>query len=101
MVLKGGNTAIATPEGDIYLLDVGNPGMGTAGAGDVLTGILCGLMAQGYTSATAAFLGVCLHGLSGDIAVENKAMESLIAEDIIEHLGQAFKRLRAGENASA
>ena len=101
VVLKGGNTAIATPEGDIYLLDVGNPGMGTAGAGDVLTGILCGLMAQGYTSATAAFLGVCLHGLSGDIAVENKAMESLIAEDIIEHLGQAFKRLRAGKNAYA
>ncbi|MGH1435314.1 MAG: NAD(P)H-hydrate dehydratase [Lewinella sp.] len=94
ILLKGGNTAIATPEGQLFFLTVGNPGMGTAGAGDVLTGIICGLLAQGYTSKEAALLGTCLHGLAGDLAAVDQQMESIIAEDIIQYLGKAFAKLR-------
>ncbi len=95
ILLKGGNTVIATPEGELYFLNIGNPGMATAGAGDVLTGIITGLLAQGYPSRAATLLGAILHGLAGDIAAEKREMESLIAEDIIEHLGSAFKRIRS------
>lgn len=94
ILLKGGNTVIATPEGQLYFLTVGNPGMGTAGAGDVLTGIICGLLAQGYTSQEATLLGACLHGLAGDLAADEQQMESIIAEDIIQYLGKAFAKLR-------
>lgn len=97
ILLKGGNSVIATPQGDLYFLTVGNPGMGTAGAGDVLTGILCGLLAQGYSSLNTLLLGVCLHGLSGDIAAEIQQMESIIAEDIIKYLGRAFAKIRTLE----
>ena len=65
--------------------------MGTAGSGDVLTGILCGLLAQHYTPLEACILGVYLHGLSGDIAAEAKSQEALTAGDIIDYLGEAFK----------
>jgi ADP-dependent NAD(P)H-hydrate dehydratase / NAD(P)H-hydrate epimerase len=94
LLLKGGNAAVATPTGEIYFATVGNPGMGTAGAGDVLTGIVTGLLAQGYPPETAILLGVCLHGLAGDLAAEAQQMESLIAEDIIQYLGAAFGALR-------
>lgn len=94
ILLKGGNTVIATPEGQLYFLTVGNPGMGTAGAGDVLTGIICGLLAQGYASREATLLGACLHGLAGDLAAAEQQMESIIAEDIIQYLGKAFAQLR-------
>lgn len=85
-------------EGDIYLLDVGNLGMGIVGAGDVFIGIFCGFMVQGYIFVIVVFLGVCLYGFLGDIVVENKVMESLIVEDIIEYFGQVFKCLCVGEN---
>jgi len=94
ILLKGGNTVIATPAGELYFLTVGNPGMGTAGAGDVLTGIICGLLAQGYSSHEATLLGACLHGLAGDLAADEQQMESIIAEDIIQYLGKAFAKLR-------
>lgn len=94
ILLKGGNSVIATPDGKLYFLCVGNPGMGTAGAGDVLTGIVAGLLAQGYSPKAAILLGVCLHGLAGDLAAEAQEMESLIAEDIIQYLGKAFAKLR-------
>ncbi|PSR11536.1 MAG: bifunctional ADP-dependent NAD(P)H-hydrate dehydratase/NAD(P)H-hydrate epimerase [Bacteroidetes bacterium] len=94
ILLKGGYSAIATPTGEVYFATVGNPGMGTAGAGDVLTGIVTGLLAQGYPVETAILLGVCLHGLAGDLAAEAQQMESLIAEDIIQYLGAAFGALR-------
>ena len=94
ILLKGGNTVVANPEGQLYFLTVGNPGMGTAGAGDVLTGIICGLMAQGYTSQEATLLGACLHGIAGDLAADEQQMESIIAEDIIQYLGKAFAKLR-------
>ena len=65
--------------------------MATAGSGDVLTGILLGLSAQHYTAAEAAILGVYLHGRAGDMALERESYESLIASDIIEVLGKAWK----------
>ena len=94
IVLKGRYTMVCTPAGDVLFNPTGNPGMATAGAGDVLTGIITGLLAQGYLPAEAATLGVYLHGLAGDIAAQALSEESLIASDIIAHLPDAFRRLR-------
>ena len=93
IVLKGSNTAICTPNKECYFNSTGNPGMATAGSGDVLTGIILGLLAQSYSPLNAALAGVFLHGLAGDIAAEEKSQESLIASDIIENLGYAFKKI--------
>ena len=95
IVLKMGYTAIALPDGTLHFNPTGNPGMGTAGTGDVLTGVLTGLLAQGYLPEETALLGVYLHGLSGDLAAAALAQESLLAEDVIQHLGTAFRHLRA------
>lgn len=94
VVLKGAHTSITTPEGKVSFNSTGNPGMATAGSGDVLTGILLSLLAQGYTSENAAVLGVYLHGLAGDIAAEELCYESIIASDIIKSLAKAFKKIR-------
>ena len=91
IVLKGHHTFIATPVGRRYFNNTGNAGMATAGSGDVLTGILTGLLAQGYTSEHAAVLGVFLHGFAGDRAAEKFSQEAMIAGDIIECLGTAYK----------
>lgn len=93
IVLKGHHTLIATPSGHAYFNNTGNAGMATAGSGDVLTGILTGLLAQGYCSLDAALLGVYLHGLAGDIGAAKLSKEALIAGDIIEHLGEAFLQI--------
>lgn len=93
IVLKGRYTLIATPEGIAYFNSTGNPGMATGGSGDVLTGIITGLLAQGYPAVQAAIAGVYLHGLAGDLAVSYSSPESLIASDLIEYLGQAFHQL--------
>src|SRR5665647_635799 len=92
VVLKGAHTSISTPEGNVFFNSTGNPGMATAGSGDVLTGIILSLLAQGYTPENAAILGVYLHGLAGDIAVEESGNESIIASDIINCLSKAFSR---------
>lgn len=92
VVLKGAYTTIATPDGKIYFNSTGNPGMATAGSGDVLTGILTGLLAQGFTPENAAVTGVFLHGLAGDLAAKRVSENSLIASDIIESTGEAFKK---------
>ena len=68
--------------------------MATAGSGDVLTGIITSLLAQGYTSEEAAILGVYLHGLAGDLAVSSGSEESLLAGDLIENLGNAFRYIK-------
>lgn len=94
IILKGANTCIATPEGLCYFNSTGNPGMGTAGSGDVLTGILAGLLAQEYNPLEACILGVYIHGLAGDIAAEIESEESLTAGDLVSYLGKAFLRLR-------
>jgi NAD(P)H-hydrate epimerase len=93
VVLKGANTSISTPEGYVFFNSTGNPGMATAGSGDVLTGIMAGIKAQGYSPLETCLLGVYLHGLSGDIAASGLGLHSLIASDIIEHLPDAFQTL--------
>ncbi len=90
VVLKSGNTTIATPEGKLFFNVTGNPGMATAGSGDTLTGIILGLMSQGYNPENAAKTGVFIHGLAGDLAYKDKGWESLIASDLIEYTGKAF-----------
>lgn len=93
VILKGGYTAIAMHDGTVYFNSTGNPGMATGGTGDVLTGVLAGLLARGYTSEHCCLLGVYLHGLSADLAVVENGMESLIAGDVIKFLPAAFKKL--------
>ncbi len=94
VVLKGAFTSITDCGGTVYFNVTGNPGMATGGTGDVLTGILTGLLAQHYTSLDAALLGTYLHGLSGDLAILEKGMNSLIASDIIDFLPAAFLKTR-------
>ncbi|MBO5957334.1 MAG: NAD(P)H-hydrate dehydratase [Bacteroidales bacterium] len=86
IVQKGAHTAITFPNGTCFFNSTGNPGMATAGSGDVLTGIILSLLAQRYTPQEAALLGVYLHGKAGDIAAEKLGMESMIARDIIGNL---------------
>lgn len=94
IVLKGAWTSIIFPDGTVYLNPTGNPGMATAGSGDVLTGILLGLLAQGYTCSSAVRLAVYLHGLAGDLACEQLGEESLTARDLITYLPNAFQKLK-------
>ncbi len=94
IVLKGANTATAMPNGTVFFNSTGNPGMATAGSGDVLTGMILSLLAQRYTPEEAAVLGVFLHGLAGDLAAEALGMEALIASDITEQIGKAFASIR-------
>ena len=98
IILKGAWTAVIFPNGDIYFNPTGNPGMATAGSGDVLTGIILGLLCQGYNQAEACRLGVYLHGLAGDYAAEKLGEESLCASDIIRYLPKAFKKLKSRES---
>ena len=95
IVIKGANSAICTPEGKVYFNCTGNPGMATAGSGDVLTGIILALLAQDYSAEQAVRLGVYLHGLAGDIASLDKGYEGLIASDIVEYLPKAFQKLKS------
>ena len=90
VVLKGHHTLIATAEGEVWFNTTGNSGMATGGSGDVLTGIITGLLAQGYVPKDAALLGVWLHGKSGDLASKRHGQEALVASHIIEFLGDAF-----------
>jgi len=94
VVLKGAHTSIATPDGKLYFNTTGNPGMATAGSGDVLTGIILGLLAQNYPPIEASILGVYIHGLAGDIAVDKRGFEAMIASDIVKYLGKAFEKLK-------
>ncbi len=89
VVLKGAGTVVTDSE-KIYINRTGNPGMATAGSGDVLTGVITALMGQGLSDFNAAVLGVAIHGLAGDIATEKVGQISLIATDIIESLPDAF-----------
>jgi len=94
VILKGAHSVISCPDGSCYFNSTGNPGMATGGSGDVLTGILLGLKAQGYTSIETCLLGVYLHGLSGDIASDKWGQEALTAGNITHNLGKAFKTLK-------
>lgn len=91
VLLKGRYTTVTTPAGNIYFNSTGNDGMATAGSGDVLTGIISSLLAQGYTPEIAAVLGAYLHGYAGDMAAEIHSRTSLIASDIIEGVEGFFR----------
>jgi len=93
IVLKGANTCITLPDGSAFFNETGNPGMATAGSGDVLTGIILGLLAQNYSPEEASLIGVYLHGLAGDLAASSFGQQALIAGDIINHMGEAFLQL--------
>ena len=93
ILLKGKYTALCTPDGNIIFNSTGNAGMATAGCGDVLTGIITGLLARGYQKGDACLLGMYLHGLAGDLAARELGKESLMASDIIAFLPKAFNRL--------
>lgn len=93
ILLKGHYTSISLPNGEVYFNSTGNPGMATAGCGDVLTGIILGLLAQGYSARDSAIYGAYIHGLAGDIAQSEYGMISLIASDIIDKLPLAMKQL--------
>jgi hydroxyethylthiazole kinase-like uncharacterized protein yjeF len=93
IVLKGHRTLVAMPGGLAYFNNTGNAGMATGGSGDVLTGILTGLLAQKYSPGHAALLGVYIHGLAGDFAAEKLTQESMLASDIVEFLGEGFKEI--------
>ncbi len=93
VVLKGAHTSIASPDGQVYFNSTGNPGMATGGTGDVLTGILAGLLGQKYPPFEAAILGVFLHGLAADLAARELGEDAIIASDIVTYLPKAFREV--------
>ena len=93
VLLKGAYSSICNPEGVVIFNSTGNPGMATGGSGDVLTGIITGLIGQGYTGFESAILGAYLHGLSGDLFAKKHSEESLIATDLVEYLTLAFRKV--------
>jgi NAD(P)H-hydrate epimerase len=101
VVLKGAHTAVACPDGHVYFNSTGNPGMATGGSGDVLTGIITGLVAQGYAPREACVLGVYVHGLAGDFAASAHGEEGTTATLIAAHLGDAWKYLRSNDSEAS
>lgn len=93
VLLKGHYSALCCPDGTVTFNTTGNAGMATAGSGDVLTGIICGLLARGYKQDEACRIAMYLHGRAGDLAAEDLGQESLIASDIINYLPKAFKSI--------
>ena len=93
LVIKGANTSIVSPDGRVFFNSSGNPGMATAGSGDVLTGIIMSLRAQGVSALEAAIVGVFVHGYAGDLAAWETGQASLTASDIIDSLPSAFKQI--------
>lgn len=94
ILLKGAYTAILTPEGTCIFNTTGNPGLATAGSGDVLAGIITAFVAQGYSDYESVIISAFLHGLSADLALMKESPESLVASDIIAYLGVAFNHLK-------
>ena len=95
LVLKGAYTAICMPDGSCYFNGSGNAGLAKGGSGDVLTGVICGLLARGYSAPKSALIGVFIHGYAADLAVKTTSMESLLANDVIDRLGEAFQQLES------
>lgn len=93
VILKGANSCITYPDGKIYFNSTGNSGMAKGGSGDVLTGILLGLVSQGYSSLDSSCIGVFLHGLAGDIAKEKHTEYAMTAMDLVESMGEAFRKM--------
>ena len=96
IVYKGGYPTIALSDGTVFFNTGGNPGMATGGSGDVLTGMILSLLAQGYHPSKAALLGVYLHAFAGDLAAEELGQEAMLASDITAHIGKAFLSMKQG-----
>ncbi len=96
IVLKGAFTSVSTPDGTIWFNSSGTPAMATAGSGDVLTGIICGLYAKLKNPLQSALAGVYIHGLAGELAAEEMGEESVIAGDIVKNIGAAIELLKSG-----
>jgi hydroxyethylthiazole kinase-like uncharacterized protein yjeF len=97
IILKGAYTSITLPDGRCFFNSTGNPGMASAGCGDVLTGVVLSLLAQGYSPDDAAIFGTFIHGLASDIAVCETGQEALIASDVVNNIGNAFNKLQNHE----
>jgi len=95
VVLKGARTVIASKEGNSWVNLTGNPGMATGGSGDILTGIIGGLLTQKLSSLEAAKTGVYLHGYAADLAAQKKGEISLIASDTLETIPEAIRRIKS------
>jgi NAD(P)H-hydrate epimerase len=95
VVAKGAPTVVVTPDGERRVNSSGNAGLATAGSGDVLTGLLGGLIAQGVATADAATLGVFLHGLAADLAIRRASARSLVAGDLLRFVGPAYASIDA------
>lgn len=93
IILKGAHSCVTTPQGDSYFNTTGNPGMAKGGSGDILTGVIAGLLAQGYTSLHASLIGVFVHGMAGDLAAKQMGEIGMIAGDICKLLPEAYKKL--------
>ena len=91
IVLKGAYTAVLSPDGGCWFNVTGNPGMATGGCGDVLTGVILALLAQGYDADIASKMGVCIHGMAGDLAAREKGEIALVAGDVVDYLHKAWK----------
>lgn len=94
LVLKGHRSVVAAPSGEVFVNFTGNPGMATAGTGDVLTGMIAALIGQGFSLWDAARFGVYLHGFAGDLAVKKTGEASLVAGDILDFLPRAIRSIR-------
>ena len=93
VVLKGYHTRVFSPDGNCYVNSTGNPGMAKGGSGDVLTGLVAGLIARGYPVLTATAFGVWLHGFAGDYLTETRTAEAWSSRDLIDHLWRGYKGL--------
>ena len=97
IVLKGRYTKTVCPNGKIYINSSGNPGMATAGSGDVLTGVIASFIAQGYQPDLGVVLGVFIHGVAGDLAAQEHSDYGVMASDIVDNLGRAIKLVRRAQ----
>lgn len=102
VVLKGAYSRIFLPDGKVYVNSTGNAGMASGGMGDALTGLITALLAQGYSIADAAILGVYVHGLAADLAIEsNESEESITATTVINYFGKAFRHILTGHESDS
>lgn len=100
LVLKGGRTLVADPDGRVWINMTGNPGMASGGTGDVLTGLIAGLIAQGVNAGLAARAGVYVHGLAGDLAAGAVGQEAMLASDLMAQIPESIRRLKTQESTA-
>jgi NAD(P)H-hydrate epimerase len=99
LVLKTARTLVGDPAGGVAIVPTGNPGMATGGTGDVLTGVIAGLIAQGVAVPLAARAGAYVHGLAGDLAADRLGPEAMLAGDLLEALPEAIRQVKTGDPA--